>query len=65
MILTVTIRSDDGQAIGALVLAEKTFASGKQGYFGQGKLVINGERYQCQAQMVRIEKTGEQTTGAV
>ena len=54
MILTVTIRTDDGQAVGILVLQEKTFKSGKAGFFGQAKVTIDGVRYQCQCQAVRI-----------
>ena len=54
MLLTATIRTDDGKAIGILVLKEKVFRSGKQGFFGQSKIEIAGQRYQCQAQMVGI-----------
>jgi hypothetical protein len=39
---------------------EKTFASGRVGFFGQGKAIIDGERYQCQAQAVRIVPKGEE-----
>lgn len=54
MILTATIRADDGQAVGVLVLQPKTFSTGKTGYFGQGKIEIEGHRYQCQGQLVEI-----------
>jgi len=54
MILTATIRTDDGEAVGVLVLQSKVFSSGKAGYFGQAKLTIDGQRYQCQAQAVAI-----------
>ena len=52
--LTATIRTDDGQAVGILVLQEKVFSSGKTGFFGQDKLLIEGQRYQVQAQLVAI-----------
>jgi len=52
--LTATIRTDDGQCVGILVLKSKTFKSGKPGYHGVGKIEIDGVRYQCQAQVVRI-----------
>ena len=52
--LTCEIRTLDGQSLGVLVLASKTFKSGKEGYFGQAKVVIEGTRYQCQAQLVAI-----------
>jgi len=54
MFLTATVRTDDGEAVGVLVLQAKTFASGKLGYFGQGKIAIGEERYQAQAQLVAI-----------
>ena len=54
MILTATIRTDDGQAVGVLVLQPKTFKSGKAGFFGQGKIELEGQRYQAQAQLVEI-----------
>ena len=54
MILTATIRTDDGTAVGVLVLQEKTFKSGKVGYFGQAKLEVAGRRHQAQCQLVAI-----------
>ena len=59
MFLTVTIRNDNGKALGVLVLKEKTFRSGKPGYHGVGKLEIDGVRFQCQAQAVRIGEPDE------
>ena len=54
MFLTAEIRTVDGQSLGALVLKEKVFRSGKAGYHGQGKLELNGVRFQAQAQLVAI-----------
>ena len=54
--LTCEIRTLDGKSLGVLVLAPKTFKSAKEGYFGQAKVVIEGTRYQCQAQLVAIAK---------
>ena len=59
MILTATIRSDDGQALGILVLQPKTFKSGKAGFFGQGKIEIGSQRYQAQGQLVLIQSKAE------
>ena len=59
MMLTATIRDDNGQTVGVLVLAEKTFSSGSVGYFGQGKITIDGQRYQSQAQLVAIRSKAE------
>jgi hypothetical protein len=54
MFLTSTIRDEDGQAVGVLVLQAKTFASGKVGWFGQSKVLIDGQHYQAQVQVVKI-----------
>ena len=40
--------------IGFLLLNPKTFSSGRVGYFGQGKLEVDGDSYRCQAQMVKV-----------
>jgi hypothetical protein len=40
---------------GQAVLANaKTFSTGSKGFFGSGKLVIDGKKYQTQVQMVEI-----------
>ena len=59
--LTATIRDDTGKALGVLVLKDKTFKSGKQGWFGNGKIEVDGVRYQAQAQLVKIGQTNEDT----
>jgi len=58
MYLTATLRDEDGKSLGLLVLSPKTFASGRPGWFGVGKIEIAGVRYQCQAQAVEI-RAGE------
>ena len=52
--LTCEIRTVTGDSLGLLILAEKSFKTGSVGYHGQGKIEIDGERYQCQVQMVKI-----------
>ena len=54
MILTVTIRTDDGESVGGLVLNAKDFASGSRGFFGTGKIIIGGKRFQAQCQVIEI-----------
>lgn len=54
MFLTCEIRTADGKTLDVLVLKEKAFKSGKQGFFGQDKIELDGRRYQCQAQVVEI-----------
>lgn len=48
---TIVIR---GEQAGDVLLESKTFSTGKQGFWGQAKVVINGERYQAQVQVVKI-----------
>jgi len=52
--LTCEVRTLNGETLGVLVLKPKTFTSGSTGYWGQGKLELEGERYQAQAQAVKI-----------
>jgi len=59
MFLTVEIRTVDGQSLGILVLKPKVFRSGREGWFGQAKMVIEDRRYQCQTQVVGIAKKKE------
>ena len=54
MFLTVTVRTDEGESVGVLVLSEKVFSSGNTGFFGQGKIELAGQKYQAQAQLVKI-----------
>ena len=52
--LTCELRTLTGESLGVILLQPKEFKSGKPGYFGQAKLELEGVRYQCQAQLVRI-----------
>jgi hypothetical protein len=52
--LTCEVRTVGGETLGLLVLKPKEFTSGSTGFFGQGKLELEGERYQAQAQLVKI-----------
>ena len=62
MVLTCEIRTLTGESLGVILLNEKTFASGKPGYFGQTKLELEGVRYQAQAQLVRIGQPSVEVT---
>jgi len=69
MNLIVEIKSSDGQSVGLLTAGPKDFKTGSKGYHGQGKIEIEGKRYQAQIQLVEIgskkkeeeEKKGEET----
>ena len=62
--LTVELRTLQGESLGVLLLKEKTFSTGRTGYFGTAKIEIDGQRCQCQAQAVVIEKRESAPTGA-
>lgn len=56
MFWTVTIRDEDGRALGVMVLSPKSFKTGSTGLFGTAKIVdlADGSRYQVQAQAIKI-----------
>jgi len=54
--MLVQIKDDTGEVVAVIPLDQKTFSSGKQGFWGNGKVGLNGNRYQAQAQLVKIEK---------
>ena len=51
--INVEIKKDD-QAVGKLTAAEKVFKTGSRGFYGMGKIQIDGKRYQVQVQLVEI-----------
>lgn len=54
MNLIVEIKTEDGTPISVIVAAPKNFKTGSRGYHGQGKIEIDGKRYQTQVQLVEI-----------
>lgn len=61
MYVDVIFKDENGNIVGKLTAADKTFASGSRGFYGNGKIEIGGKRYQCQAQLVEIgSKPAEQ-----
>ncbi len=59
MNLTAEIKTEKGEDVGTLVLNPKQFKTGNAGFFAQGKLVIDGKRYQVQCQAVLIKGQGD------
>ena len=62
MFLITDVRLVDGTTLGVLVLSEKTFRSGKTGFFGQAKITHKGQRYQAQCQLVEIKPKQQEAT---
>lgn len=55
----VKVQAKRDEAVSALAaiaenLAPKTFSTGRTGYYATGKVEIGGQRYQVQAQAVRL-----------
>lgn len=53
----LSVAASDGTNLipGAVIIAEqKTFKSGKEGYWGQGRWLIGGRKYMAQIQVVEI-----------
>ncbi len=54
MYLTAELKLDTGQSVTVIALPPKDFKTGSQGFYGNGKIEINGKRYQVQVQIVEI-----------
>ncbi len=54
MNIIVEIKAPDGKSIGLMTASPKDFKTGSKGFYGQGKLEIEGKRYQAQIQLVEI-----------
>ena len=58
--LTAAIRDEAStDLVGVLVAKPKEFRTGSRGYFGSGKIEIDGKRYQGQVQLVEIASKPE------
>lgn len=44
----------DGHSAGAVDLLEKTFKTGSKGYYANGKIVIDGKKFQVGGNFVEI-----------
>lgn len=51
--IEIEVRQEN-KPVGKLTAAEKVFKTGSRGYYGRGKIEINGKRYQVQVQLVEI-----------
>jgi len=50
-IATMTV---DGETVGTIDLTPRDFKTGSKGYWGNGKIMIGGKRYQVGANVVEI-----------
>lgn len=65
MVILAEIKTDDGKLLGVMTLPAKDFKTGSKGYYANGKLEIDGKRYQTQIQLVEIgsKKEAEKAEG--
>ncbi len=54
MNIMAELKAPDGTLIGVLTVAPKQFKTGSRGYYANGKLELDGKRYQTQIQLVEI-----------
>ncbi|GAP23011.1 hypothetical protein [Leptolinea tardivitalis] len=54
MIIVAEIKNGEGTVLNVMALPPKEFKTGSKGYYANGKMEIEGKRYQVQIQMVEI-----------
>ena len=54
MVIIAELKTDSGQLVTVLTVPPKEFKTGSKGYYTNGKVEIEGKRYQIQIQMVEI-----------
>jgi hypothetical protein len=54
MNIIVEMKTDDGKALGTMMAPPKDFKTGSKGFYANGKMEIDGKRYQVQIQLVEI-----------
>ena len=52
--MIIEIKDSNGKVVGVIVANPKVFSTGSKGFYGNGKIEIDGKRYQCNMQMVQI-----------
>lgn len=54
MFVVAELKTDTGQPIAILTAPPKDFKTGSKGFYVNGKVEIDGKRYQVQIQLVEI-----------
>ena len=54
MNIIVEMKTDDGKPLGVMTAPPKDFKTGSKGFYANGKIEIEGKRYQTQIQLVEI-----------
>ncbi len=61
MSIVAEIKTTEGKVIGTMSLPEKVFKTGSRGFYANGKIEIEGKRYQAQIQLVEIGSKPEES----
>lgn len=61
MAIIAEIKTTEGKELGSMTLPEKVFKTGSRGFYANGKMEIEGKRYQVQIQMVEIGSKPEES----
>ena len=65
MALIAEIKTTEGQVVATMALPIKEFKTGSRGFYANGKIEVEGKRYQAQIQLVEIgSKKTEATPSA-
>ena len=62
MFIVAELKTDSGQLVTVLTVPPKEFKTGSRGFFGNGKVELDGKRYQIQIQLVEIGSKKEAET---
>jgi hypothetical protein len=54
MAMIAEIKTSEGQVLAVMSLPAKDFKTGSKGFYANGKIEIDGKRYQAQIQLVEI-----------
>lgn len=57
------LTDENGELIGILTANQKQFKTGSRGFWGGGKMEIEGARYQVQVQLVEIGSKNKEESG--
>jgi hypothetical protein len=52
--IIVELKDANGKTLGLMTAAPKDFKTGSKGFYANGKVEIDGKRYQAQIQLVEI-----------
>lgn len=53
-LIIAELKTPNGDVLGVFTLPSKVFKTGSRGYYANGKLELDGKRYQAQIQLVEI-----------